>query len=366
MQQVEFSVWPAQNLKIGVIRLQNQKALNALTLDMVDAIASKLGEWERAFDIALIIIYADLPKAFCAGGDVKTVVVELLKDNQSAYSSKFFASEYKMDYMIQTYAKPILVWGNGIVMGGGMGIFCGASHGIVTEKTILAMPEIAIGFFPDVGASYFLNKMPAGVGTFLAWTAARLSGDDSIELKLAHAKILDRHRTEVFKLLRDRSWTGIGDKDKNLLSAALKPLSLPAADAPIKKYIPQITEIFVSGDAHEVAKRFTETKFTDLWFIEAQKTFLRGSPTSALVSFEQIKRAQKMNLLEIFLMEWGIARHMADCHDFREGVRARLIDKDDKPKWQPSHIEQVTSSQVERYFSSYEGENETRNFFLKR
>ncbi len=366
MEQVEFSIWPGKTHNIGVVRLQNQKALNSLTLEMVSTIGSKLSVWEQSDHIAAVIIYSDLAKAFCAGGDVKTVVLELMKNDPNNYSANFFELEYKMDYIIQSYSKPILVWGNGIVMGGGMGIFCGASHGIVTENTTMAMPEIAIGFFPDVGAGYFLNQIPKGLGLFLAWTAARLNSDDAVSLKFAKAKIQHRKRTEVFTMMRELKWTGKGDQDKKLLSESLLPMAETVGSSIVDRHHLELEKMFSADDPVAIAHEFSEKKYSDPWLVEAQSSFLQGSPLSALVSFEQLKRARQMQALDVFLMEWGIARHMADRHDFREGVRARLIDKENKPKWQHATVDGVSAEEVSSHFLPYIDHEHVRKRFLSR
>ena len=195
VKPVLFETLIAENgCQIGVITLNAEKTLNALSLDMIDLMAEQLALWSTDDNIALVLMQAAGEKAFCAGGDLQNLYQSMLthhasvdKDDVRAnqYACDFFNREYRLDYLIHTYPKPILCWGHGIVMGGGIGLMAGASHRVVTEKSRLAMPEIGIGLFPDVGGSYFLNRMPGKLGLFLALTGAMVNAADAKFTKLA-------------------------------------------------------------------------------------------------------------------------------------------------------------------------------------
>ena len=364
MQNVEFAEWPARKFKLGVVCLENPKALNSLTLDMVQAIALRLERWQNDPEIAAVVFFSSLERAFCAGGDVKTVAQKLFAKDSTGYAADFFKWEYKMDYMIQTYSKPILVWGDGIVMGGGMGIFCGASHGVVTERTVMAMPEIAIGFFPDVGAGYFLNKLPRATALFLAWTGARLNSADAVSLGFACAEVSSLKRTALFAALRDAEWSASTDTNKSEMSKVVAQFKVaPTSLSMVDRNRETIEKIFAGDDAAQIVKVFLELKTEEPWLLNAQKEFRYGSPLSMRVSQEQLRRAKTMNVLDVFVMEWSLARQMGDRHEFKEGVRARLIDKDNKPVWKPARIEDISDAEVAAHFAPYAGEAEIREFF---
>ena len=182
------------DFNIGYIQLNSPKTLNALSLEMITCIYSKLLSWQNDQNIVAVFIEGAGDKAFCAGGDVVSLYHDLAYDSpdeQNTNSAQnYFTQEYQLDFLIQQYKKPIITWGNGIVMGGGVGLMVGASHRIVTENTKLAMPEVTIGLFPDVCGSYFLNKMPNNLGLFVGLTGAMLNAEDAIYSGLANYKVL--------------------------------------------------------------------------------------------------------------------------------------------------------------------------------
>src|SRR3989338_11248303 len=196
---VLFSEESAGRFRVGFITLDNPGSLNALDLRMLYAIEQKLLEWRARADIACLVLNATSEKAFCAGGDVKSLVNELKKEDNSAYGREYFAAEYFVDYFIHVYPKPILCWADGITMGGGIGIMNGASHRVVTERTVLAMPEIFIGLFPDVGGTYFLNRLPEGLGLFLGLTGARFDGLDAVALRMAEGLVSSNKKPHLFR-----------------------------------------------------------------------------------------------------------------------------------------------------------------------
>ena len=209
-----FTELRAGQFKIGIAGLNNPRALNALTLEMFQALECKLLEWRERADIVCIILHTESAKAFCAGGDVKALVAELNRTASIQMAAEYFAVEYFVDYLIHVYPKPILCWADGITMGGGIGIMNGASCRVVTERTMMAMPEIAIGLFPDVGGSYFLNRMTEGLGLFLGLTSARFDGYDAVAIDMADLFIRSEQKPELFSGLAQLKWTADGEKNK--------------------------------------------------------------------------------------------------------------------------------------------------------
>ena len=166
--------------------------------EMFHALGRKLLEWRQNEDLACVVFHAESERAFCAGGDVKALVIGLQRDGSVASAAEYFTAEYFVDYLIHVYPKPILCWADGITMGGGLGLMNGASCRVVTERTVMAMPEIGIGLFPDVGGTYFLNRLPAGLGLFLGLTSARISGYDAAAIGMADAIVLSPKKGELF------------------------------------------------------------------------------------------------------------------------------------------------------------------------
>ena len=220
---------PAGRLKLGFLRLNNPSSLNALDLDMLQTIERKLFEWRQRNDIACTVLHADSDKAFCAGGDVKALAMALQRDGTIEPARDYFTTEYFVDYLIHVYPKPILCWADGITMGGVIGIMNGASYRVVTERSVLAMPEIAIGLFPDVGGTYFLNQLPAGLGLFLGLTGARFSGLDVVAIGMADGLIRAEKKTEALSGLTRLSWTADLRQNKETLRSYLAAVAEPEA-----------------------------------------------------------------------------------------------------------------------------------------
>ena len=223
VKPVLFEVRAAKNGRgIGMMTLNAEKTLNALSLEMIDLMAEQLAAWSTDDNIAMVFMQAAGEKAFCAGGDLQNLYQSMLTHHASAekndiranpYACDFFNREYRLDYFIHTYPKPILCWGHGIVMGGGIGLMAGASHRVVTEKSRLAMPEIGIGLFPDVGGSYFLNRMPGKLGLFLALTGAMINAADAKFTKLADYAIAQVDKASVLEKLLQQPWRASQEKN---------------------------------------------------------------------------------------------------------------------------------------------------------
>ena len=354
----DFRLEKAGRHTIGLVQLNNTRALNALTLGMFQAIEERLLAWEAQSDLACVVFHADSDKAFCAGGDVKTLVSEIKTTGALQRAADFFAVEYFVDYLIHRYCKPVLCWADGMTMGGGIGLMNGASSRVVTERTTMAMPEMSIGLYPDVGGTCFLNQMPDGLGLFLGLTSARFDGTDAVAIGMADLEIRSDRKATVLAGLKDLSWTADGFENKTLLRQYLEALVEPTAakSSAILERLDVIQSLTMKDSLEAVDAALHAWQGDDPWLRDAIQNYLRGSPTSAKVIFQQLSRGKTLSLKEIFLREWDMSLNCCARSDFLEGVRARLIDKDQTPRWNPATLEGVSDEEVERFFSPHHGQ----------
>jgi enoyl-CoA hydratase/carnithine racemase len=352
----------ANGARIGVSRLNAERTLNALSLEMIDLLTERLAAWAADPGVALVVLESAGEKAFSAGADLHKVYETMIGHHASAqrddirgnaYAAGFFGREYRLDYTIHTYPKPVLCWGHGIVMGGGVGLMSGASHRVVTNASRVAMPEITIGLYPDVGGSWLLGRMPGATGLFLALTGARLQASDVLFVKLADYCIDHARKSAVFDALIAQPWTpAIGDNHR-LLSAVLRAFAeadLP--HGPLRQHFDLINEMCGHRELKDIVAAITGLKTEDAWLARAGATLAAGSPSTAALSDELQRRARYLSLADVFRMEFVAALHCARRPDFAEGIRALLIDKDQRPRWQPSTLAQVTPEWTEGFFTS--------------
>lgn len=351
---VLFEELPASNnLKVGKIVLNIPKTLNSLTLEMVDLLLDRLSQWELDESICCLLISGSGGKAFCAGGDVQALHASAVKTpgGPCVEAETFFEREYRMDFALHNYPKPVIVWGDGIVMGGGLGIFAGGSHRVVTETSRFAMPEVTIALFPDVGGSYFLNRTPGQSGRFLALTGASFNATDAIYLDIANKFIAREHYSAVESALIEAAPRSNVDVDDVLQSfVALSKLEQRIGQIDVRQT--QIDELCQSENTQDVVAAFREFETDDKWLSKAKSGLLEGSPLASLWIDGQLKRTKTSSLADVFRSELLLATNVVRHPEFAEGVRALLIDKDRQPQWQFAEVATVGAGLVERFFES--------------
>lgn len=336
----------ASGKHFGIATLNAPASLNALSVAMVRLLTPKLREWAQDASVAGVLLQAAGEKAFCAGGDLRQLYQTLLACGpaRNTYAEDFFREEYELDYLIHTFPKPLLCWGHGIVMGGGIGLMAGASHRVVTAQSRLAMPEISIGLYPDVGGSWFLRRMPGRVGLFLALTGANLNASDAIFCGLADLPVPHERKAQVMDAIGAGSWTGEAKADRAALSRILAQAGEGAEPSPskVRQHFDTINALMAGDDLRDIAQRLRALQSDDPWLQTAAKTFAKGAPSSAALSFELWQRVHRMSLAEVFRLEYWASLGCCAHKDFAEGIRALLIEKDRNPTWTPATLEEIT------------------------
>lgn len=324
---------------VGQITLNRPSALHALNAQMCLDILDALSSWKNDDSIKLVVIdHAEETRGFCAGGDIKSMSISGQQDGEAA--RQFFEAEYRMNVMLFEYPKPVVSFIDGVTMGGGVGLTVHGSHAIATEKTLFAMPETGIGLFPDVGGSWFLSRLGAGLGQWLGLTGARLKGGDvaaaGIATHFVESKVLPAIKDMVMlgdlEILEAMEWEAYGS---------------------FVKHIDVITKCFDKETVEEVFAALEEEGGD--WAQEQLIILKSKCPFSLKVTMRQLQEGLKHeNFRETMAMEYRVANRLVRRSDFHEGVRAVVIDKDNAPQWVPDNLGDVSSSDVEAIFAPLE------------
>ena len=325
--------------KVARIRLDRPKAIHALTTAMCAAILDALEAWRTDSQAEAVLIDHTEGRGFCAGGDIRMLAESGAKDGVEARA--FFHTEYRMNHRLFTYAKPVVAFMDGITMGGGVGLSQPATYRVATENTRLAMPETGIGLFPDVGGGWYLSRLPGRTGQFLALTGHRLDGAECLALGLAtHYLTSDRLEDAKARIA----------VEPQRIAAILDDLSVPAPDAKILAHRDSIDRLFASDILEEIFAALEADP--DDWAQQQLGLLRTKSPQTMKVSLRLLHEGATMPTFEDEMrQEYAVGAHVVQRHDFLEGVRAVIVDKDNAPAWNPATPEGVTDHIIDQIFA---------------
>ncbi|HML07175.1 MAG TPA: enoyl-CoA hydratase/isomerase family protein [Xanthobacteraceae bacterium] len=330
------------------ITLNRPKALNALTLDMAVTMTAHLRAWAADPGVGAVLLDGAGERGLCAGGDIRALYDAAKAGAPFSFPERFWADEYHLDVLIARYPKPVVAVMDGVVMGGGVGLSAHAAHRIVTERSSIAMPEVGIGFFPDVGVSFLLARAPGQVGTHLELTGERMGAADAIYCGLADIFIPAANLADLPAALADC-------RAADDVRARLDALSVALSVSPPAGRLPAAREwIDRCYDAHEVEEIVARLRSSSVDAARAALATLgKMSPTSLKIALRNIRSAVSFSRVEqSFQQDYRVALACIAGHDFVEGIRATIVDKDRNPVWRPDKLESVTPEIVDRHFRS--------------
>lgn len=345
---------------VAEARLDSQATLNALSLEMIDLLTPELERWADNELVAAVVLTGAGERAFSAGGDIQALYRAMQINHEAGervdeYPYEFFEREYRLDYRLHTYPKPLISLGHGVIMGGGLGIFRAADFRVVTENVRIAMPEVTIGLFPDAGGTWLLKNMLEHQALFMGMTGANLNGADAMLTGIGTHAVARAELDGLVAGIAAQSFAPDDDVNRALIAdylSSLSPPELPQAEI-------SAVQDGLSADAGflEAAAAVRSMSGTSAWVDKAIAAMDRGCPTTVGIVVEQIRRARTMSLADSFRMEMTIGTHCADNHDFSEGVRALLIEKDNAPSWQFGDLASLPAGYVLDHFEEPWGRN---------
>lgn len=338
--------------RVMEVVLNAERSLNALSLQMIEQLSPQLAEWAGADDVCAVVLRGAGEKAFCAGGDVVSLHNQI-QDGDLGAPRRYFEAEYRLDYQLHMFPKPIICWADGIVMGGGMGLMNGCSHRVVTERSHLAMPEVTIGLFPDVGASWFLNRLPGRLGLFLALTGNPVNAADALYLGLADRFVSNDRYQDLLSQLMQASWGKLSAN--TLVSTVLRGLEADSEaqmnpHSPVRDHFDLIQKITDQPDIPALVEALLAAETNDKWMERAQGSVAHGSPLSLFIIERQLRVCRPLSLRECFAAEMNLAVQCGLHREFPEGVRALLVDKDRTPAWTFKSVAEVELEAVDQFF----------------
>jgi enoyl-CoA hydratase len=326
---------------LGQLQLNRPRALNALTEEMMRTIARHLTDWATDDAVHAVLITGSGERGLCAGGDIVAIARDAAAGGTD--TERFWAAEYPVNALIARYSKPVVTLMDGVVLGGGVGISAHAAMRLVTERSNIGMPETAIGFVPDVGGTFLLSRAPGELGTHLALTANTMTGADAIAAGLADRYL---HSSQIAKLAPRLATQNV--------QQVLAALTVPAPPPPLLEHRHWINSCYAADTAEEILERLDASAEAGAQAAAASIRF--NSPTAVKVTLASLRRAKALPDLESVLeQEYRVSLHSLDRPDFREGIRAQVIDRDHAPRWSPAALAAVTDAEVEAHFAHLAG-----------
>lgn len=337
---------------VATVTLNRPAALNALSYEMLLELDAILREWAADSKVRAVVMRGAGEKAFCAGGDIRALHQSFTTG--TSLHDDFFAVEYRLDYLIHRYPKPCIALMDGITMGGGMGIAQGAQLRVVTDRTRIAMPEVGIGLIPDVGASYFLSRLPGALGLYLALTGNQVRAADALYAGLADLYLPPESLARVEALLHELRWSAAvhTQTDKADVEKALRSLAAELPAPALAAVRPAIDRHFSHADVGSILQSLrgeTSSEYAT-WAQQTLAIIATRSPLTVAVALRQLQRGKAMSLAECFRMELGLVHHCFERGDFIEGVRAVIIDKDNAPRWKHASNDAVSNDEIDAFF----------------
>lgn len=333
---------------IGHLTLNRPSGLNALTLQMVRDLRLQLEHWAIDPQVHAVVLRGNGPKGFCAGGDIRSLYDSY--KNGARLHRDFFVEEYELDLLIHHYRKPTVALMDGFTLGGGMGLAQGAELRVVTERSRLAMPEVGIGYFPDVGGSYFLSRIPGELGTYLGVTGVQIQAADALYCGLADWYLDADKLATLDERLDTLDWGDNPLKDLQGVLARLGTQTL--VDPPLVELRPAIDHFFAQPDIASVIEQLRSVTVGDShdWAVKTADLMDTRSPLGMAVTLELLRRGRHLSLEDCFKMELHLDQQWFDHGDLIEGVRALLIDKDKQPRWNPATVAGLDRQRVDQFF----------------
>ena len=332
--------------RVGVVTLNKPRALNALSMVMVEALHPQLVAWAGDDAINAIVIQGAGEKAFCAGGDIR----DMYEQRGTDFGSRYYAAEYLLNVAIHTYPKPYLALMDGVTMGGGAGVSIHGSHRILTERTLFAMPETGIGLFPDIGASWFLSCCPGQIGMYLGLTGHRMRAADCLYAGIGDYYVESDRQDELLAAL-----TGAGTLNERGVVEILRGCADDPGDAPLAEHREAINRCFAGNSVEEILANL-DAEGTD-WATDQLAALAHKSPTALKLTFRQLRLGPNIeSIADIMQMEYRMADRSCRGVDLFEGIRAMVIDKDGAPKWDPASLDDVCEAGLDEYFVPVPGE----------
>jgi enoyl-CoA hydratase len=332
----------------GIVTLNRPKALNAVTHGMVKALRAQLDAWAEDPAVTRVVITAAGERAFSAGGDIRALY-DLGQSGRRDAALQFWRDEYPLNVAIKNYRKPYVALIDGLVMGGGVGVSIHGSHRVAGDRFSFAMPEVGIGFFPDVGATWFLPRLPGEIGTYCALTGARLAGADAVATGLATHRIPSARFPDLIDGL-----AGTVPVD-----ALLAAFAEPAGEGPLLARRAAIDRLFAGATVETILDALDRAAGSGdadaAWAAETAATMRSKSPLSLKIALQQVRRGRTWDFEACMRAEFRIVSRIIEGHDFYEGVRAVIVDKDNRPRWRPPALAAVGEAEVERHFAPLAG-----------